>query len=115
MILNFGFNQMIGKKEGLREGFRQEYNATISGAVDKINYYSSIGYLNQYGIQSGSSQNRLTARVKVDYQAKSWLKVGTNFNYTKYKKLSDIRRRDWNRNYLVNNQVASSDISSLLS
>ncbi len=72
------------QKEGLRDGFRQEYNTSISGASDKINYYTSFGYLDQDGIQEGSSQNRLTTRVKVDYQAKPWLKVGTNFNYTRY-------------------------------
>ncbi len=72
------------QKEGLRDGFRQEYNTTISGASDKVNYYTSFGYLDQQGIQVGSSQKRLSSRVKLDYQAKKWLKVGTNFNYTKY-------------------------------
>ena len=72
------------QKEGLRDGFRQEYNTTISGASDKVNYYTSFGYLDQQGIQVGSSQKRLSTRVKLDYQAKKWLKVGTNFNYTKY-------------------------------
>ncbi len=72
------------EKEGLKNGFRQEYNTTISGASDKVNYYTSLGYLNQDGIQEGSNQKRLTTRVKVDYQAKKWLKVGANFNYSKY-------------------------------
>lgn len=72
------------EKEGLQNGFRQEYNVSISGASDKINYFTSLGYLNQDGIQEGSSQKRITARLKLDYQAKDWLKIGTNFNYTKY-------------------------------
>lgn len=69
---------------GLQNGFRQEYNASVSGASDRINYYTSLGYLDQDGIQEGSSEKRLTARVKLDYQAKKWLKIGANFNYTKY-------------------------------
>lgn len=73
------------EKEGLRNGFRQEYNVSISGAANRINYYTSIGYLDEEGIQEGASQKRLTARVKLDYQAKDWLKIGTNFNYTNYK------------------------------
>lgn len=72
------------EEEGLQNGFRQEYNASVSGASDRINYYTSLGYLDQDGIQEGSSEKRLTARVKLDYQAKRWLKVGANFNYTKY-------------------------------
>lgn len=72
------------ESEGLKDGMRQEYNTTVSGASDRINYYASLGYLNQDGIQEGSNQKRLTTRVKVDYQAKKWLKVGANFNYSKY-------------------------------
>lgn len=72
------------EEEGLQNGFRQEYNASVSGASDRINYYTSLGYLDQDGIQEGSSEKRLTARVKLDYQAKKWLKLGANFNYTKY-------------------------------
>ncbi|MCI1778860.1 MAG: TonB-dependent receptor [Bacteroidales bacterium] len=72
------------KKEGLQDGFRQEYNITVSGTSDRMNYYTSIGYLNQDGIQEGSGQTRLTARLKTDYQAKKWLKIGANFNYSKY-------------------------------
>ncbi|MCD8312984.1 MAG: SusC/RagA family TonB-linked outer membrane protein [Bacteroidales bacterium] len=73
------------EKEGLQNGFRQEYNVTVSGALNKLNYYASLGYLNQEGIQEGSNEERLTARVKFDYQAKKWIKVGANFNYTRYK------------------------------
>lgn len=72
------------EKEGLQNGFRQEYNLSISGASERVNYYTSIGYLDQEGIQPGSTQERLTARAKVDYQAKKWLRIGTNFNYTKH-------------------------------
>lgn len=72
------------EEEGLRNGFRQEYNVSVSGASERVNYYTSIGYLDQDGIQEGSMQKRLTARAKLDYQAKKWLKVGANFNYTKY-------------------------------
>ena len=74
------------EKEGLRDGFRQEYNVSLSGFVGgKINYFASLGYLDQQGIQVGSDQDRLTARLSADYQAKPWLKVGGNFNYTKYR------------------------------
>lgn len=72
------------EKEGLRKGFRHEYNLSASGRIDKLSVYSSLSYLGQDGIQEGSDQNRITARLKADYQAKKWLKLGANFNYTKY-------------------------------
>lgn len=73
------------RKVGLQTGLRQEYNVSASGRVDKINLYSSLGYLDQEGIQAGSDQRRITARLKADYQAKKWLKLGANMNYTNYK------------------------------
>ena len=72
------------EKEGLQNGFRQEYNASVSGVSNRINYYASLGYLNQEGIQEGAEETRMTARLKADYQAKKWLKVGANLSYTDY-------------------------------
>lgn len=72
------------EKEGLQNGLRQEYNVSVSGSSNQINYFTSLGYLDQEGIQEGSAQNRLTARLKLDYNAKEWLRIGGNFNYTRY-------------------------------
>ena len=62
--------------------FRQEYNASVSGKSDKISYYASAGYLNDTGLIQNSAFKRYTGRGKVDYQAKKWLKIGTNLSYT---------------------------------
>lgn len=70
---------------GLQHGLRQEYNATISGGVGGFNFYSSLGYLDQDGITPNAWEKRLSARLKVDYQVKPWMRVGANFNYTNYK------------------------------
>ena len=61
--------------------FRQEYNISVSGAKDKLNYYGSIGYLNDGGIVSNSDYRRYTARINVDYQAKDWVKVTSSMSY----------------------------------
>lgn len=61
--------------------FRQEYNLSVSGAKDKLNYYGSIGYLNEGGIVSNSDYQRYTARINVDYQAKPWMKVTSSMSY----------------------------------
>ena len=69
---------------GIRTGNRQEYNVSIAGSTDKSNTYISLGYLKNQGITEKSDMQRFTARLKADYQAKKWLKVGTNMSYTRY-------------------------------
>ena len=70
--------------EAYRTSFRQEYNVSISGATQRSNFYASIGYLDNTGIIKSSEMDRFTARLKADYQAKKWLKVGANFSYTHF-------------------------------
>ncbi len=69
-------------KEAFRTGLRQEYNMNITGGNDKLSFYASLGYLKNEGIVYDSDFERYTARVKADYQARKWLKVGANVNYT---------------------------------
>lgn len=64
--------------------FRQEYNVNVSGATDRANFYASLGYLDNTGIIDGSDMERYTARLRADYQAKKWLKVGGNMSYTHF-------------------------------
>ena len=61
---------------------RQEYNLNISGSSDKFNYYASFSYLDDAGLMENSDYQRFTSRVAVDYQAKKWLKIGTNMSYS---------------------------------
>ena len=63
---------------------RQEYNVSVSGTTGKASILASFGYLNNKGIVDGSDMYRYTARVRTEYQAKDWLKVGTNVSYTNY-------------------------------
>ncbi len=64
-----------------RNGFRQEYNVNINGGGSRGGYYASIGYLNEDGVIDHSGYERFTARVKADFQARKWLKLGTNIGY----------------------------------
>lgn len=70
--------------EAYRNGSRNEYTFSVSGSEGKMNYYSSLSYLNNEGITDKSDYNRLAARLKADYQAKKWLKTGVNMSYTNY-------------------------------
>ena len=69
---------------GIRTGNRQEYNVSIAGSTDKSNTYISLGYLKNEGITEKSDMQRFTARLKADYQAKKWLKVGANMSYARF-------------------------------
>ena len=67
-----------------RQGIRQEYNFSVSSANDKSSFFASVGYLDNEGITAKSDMERLTGRLRADYQAKKWLKVGGNMSFTKF-------------------------------
>lgn len=64
-----------------RNGLRQEYNVSVSGANDKFNYYFNGGYTKDEGTIKNSSYERLSTRLNVDYNVTNWLKIGTNISY----------------------------------
>lgn len=69
------------EKEGLRDGFRQEYNVTLTSGSDRYTMYTSLGYLDAQGIAYNNDIERVTARIKADAQAYSFLKVGASAAY----------------------------------
>ena len=70
------------EKETYRQNMRQEYNLSVSGGNERLNYYWGSGYLNDEGIIDNSGFERYSTRLNTDYMAKSWLKVGTSMGYT---------------------------------
>jgi len=62
-------------------GFNQDYNASISGATDKVNYYMSFGYLNNEGAIQGDEYNAYRANMKINANITNWLEVGANVNF----------------------------------
>lgn len=70
--------------EAYKSSIRQEYNLSVSGSTDQSSFYASFGYLDDVGIIDGADMQRYTARLRADYQAKSWLKVGANASYTNF-------------------------------
>ena len=67
-----------------RTGLRQEYNFSVSAANEKSSFYASLGYLGNEGITENSDYKRLSARLRADYQAKKWLKIGGNMSYARF-------------------------------
>ncbi len=70
--------------EGMRDGFRQEYNVTVSSGNEKYSIYGSIGYLSDEGIAYNNDFERYTARLKADAQLYPFLKFGGSaaFNHS---------------------------------
>ena len=64
-----------------RNSLRQEYNVSVNGGNERSSFYASLGYLNDEGIIINSDYERISARVRADYQAKKWLKLGANAQY----------------------------------
>ena len=65
-----------------KNGFRQEYNISVNGGTDRSSFYASLNYLGDDGIITPSKYDRFSGRIRADYQAKNWLKVGANISYT---------------------------------
>lgn len=61
-----------------RVGYRQNYDMNFQGGTEKLDYYVSLGYLNEEGYLNNSDFERVTGRVNVNYQANDWLKTGLN-------------------------------------
>ncbi len=70
--------------EAYKQGLRQEYNVSFSAGTNKSSYYASVSYLNNEGITAKSDYERLTGRLRADYQIKEWLKTGANMSYTHF-------------------------------
>ena len=73
--------------ESYRNSLRQEYNVSASGSPGNAQIFASFGYLNNKGLIQGEDMERYTARVRVDYPIKDWLKIGMNAAYSNF---------DWN-------------------
>ena len=75
--------------EAYKTALRQEYTVNISAGSPKTSFYGSASWLDENGIIDHSGYKRFTSRLKADYQAKKWLKVGANVSYTHGKQESN--------------------------
>ena len=64
-----------------RTGFNQDYNASISGATDRVNYYLGFGYLKNQGAIQGDDYHAYRANMKLNAKITDWLEVGANVNF----------------------------------
>lgn len=58
----------------------QSHSLSISGGEGKTRYFLSGSYFSQAGIIKASDYSRITGRINVDTEVKSWLNAGVNMN-----------------------------------
>lgn len=69
-------------KNGTRNGFRQEYNINVTGGNEKYSIMAALGYLDNEGLTPSSDIRRISTRLKANYQAFSFLRLGASAGYT---------------------------------
>lgn len=67
----------------MQTGMTQEYNLSVSGGTDRLNYAFSGNYSKQEGIIKNSGYERFTFRTNINSNVTSWLTAGLNINFTK--------------------------------
>ncbi|MBO4666167.1 MAG: SusC/RagA family TonB-linked outer membrane protein [Paludibacteraceae bacterium] len=87
-------------------GMKLEATAKIHGGNEKLNYYTSFGYLKDEGYYTASDFQRFNTRANINYQAKKWLKGGLNIQYA-YSTINNPVQDDnaANNGFLFVNQI----------
>lgn len=65
-----------------RTALQHQHQVSAQGGSEKIKYYVSGNYMDQDGTIIGSEFKRYGARVNLDSQLKSWLKLGLSATYS---------------------------------
>ncbi len=68
--------------ESTRTGWMQDYQVSVSGAGEKMNYYMSSSYTDNKGIVVGDDFSRVTVLGKLNADITDWLQVGMDASYT---------------------------------
>ena len=66
--------------ELFKTSLSNNHSVSISGGSDKVKFYTSFGFLHSPGVMDNSGYKKTQARVNLDIDVTSWLKVGTNIN-----------------------------------
>ncbi len=64
-----------------RTGINSDFNVSISGAGDKVNYYLSMGYLKNEGAVKSDNYRAVRSNLKLDAKVTKWFEVGANINF----------------------------------
>ncbi|WP_028912602.1 TonB-dependent receptor [Prevotella sp. MA2016] len=65
--------------------FSQEHNASVNGGSDKLNFYASIGYLDQGGFMNMGSDGykRYNGTAKLNVELAKWIRMNYNMRFAR--------------------------------
>ena len=63
-------------------GYYQDHNLQIRGGGEKARYLASLGYFNQEGVTKGTSTDRISARVNLDYLVSQRISFQSDVSYS---------------------------------
>ena len=69
--------------ESTRTGWVQDYQLSVSGAGEKMNYYLSTSFSDNEGVVMGDDYSRMSILAKINTDITSWLQIGFDAAYTK--------------------------------
>lgn len=99
---NYGQN-VDWYKEVTRVAFSHEHNVSVTGGGEKAQYRASFGYYNSQGSTIGTSLDRISTRLNVDYNISSKMKFQASMAYV---------RSDNDKNY-VSYYSSKSDVAGM--
>ena len=93
-----------------RTGVKQDYNLSVSGATERVNYYLSAGYMKNTGSIQGTEYEAFRATMKMNTKITDWLEIGAQANFQD-RSDGDISvnlgTNYWDNNMLRNSPYAS--------
>ena len=87
-----------------RTGLNQDYNVSLSGASEKMNYYFSLGYLDNEGVVVGNDYRAFRSNLKLNASVTNWLELGANVNFQD--RSDGDNAVDWGKQVTVNSPFA---------
>ena len=77
-----GYNDLDWWDAISRNGYRQEYNVSATGASEKYNLFASLGYLDEQGYIYNNDFKRWSGRLRGEFTPVSYFKFGMNVGAT---------------------------------
>lgn len=65
-----------------RLGYTHDHSISMRGGGSKARYFASLSYYNESGTTIGTSLNRVTTRINLDYIVSDRIKFSTDFSYS---------------------------------
>lgn len=70
-------------KDVYKTGVQQNYQLSISGSSEKVNYYISGGYQKEKGVIAPADYDRYSFRTNLSSDISSWFKISTNLSFSR--------------------------------